>query len=201
MEISSMRLLPFVLFFVLVVPTAAAQQGDFWVRVGAHVVDPKSDNHAIVSVDSATMMTFDATYMFRDNWGVELLAALPYEHDIDLVGGSKVAETKHLPPTLSLQYHFMPDAAIRPYVGAGVNLTLFFDEQTSGALDGTSLSLGTSVGPALQAGFDVPIGERLFFNVDVRYMWIETKAKLDGVSLGDVEIDPWVFGANLGYRF
>lgn len=196
-----MRLLPFALLLLTFTHQAMAEQGDLLVRVGAKVVDPKSDNHSIVSVDSGTMMTFDVTYMFRDNWAVELLAALPFEHDIDLVDGPKVAKTKHLPPTLSLQYHFAPTATIRPYVGAGVNLTLFFDEQTTGLLEDSSLSLGTSVGPALQAGFDVPIGERLFFNVDVRYMWIETKAKLDGASLGDVEIDPWVFGANLGYRF
>ena len=196
-----MRLLPFALLLLIFTHQATAERGDLLVRVGAKVVDPKSDNHSIVSVDSGTMMTFDVTYMFRDNWAVELLAALPFKHDIDLVDGPKVAKTKHLPPTLSLQYHFAPTAAIRPYVGAGVNLTLFFDEQTTGPLEDSSLSLGTSVGPALQAGFDVPIGERLFFNVDVRYMWIETKAKLDGASLGDVEIDPWVFGANLGYRF
>lgn len=185
----------------LAAPLCVADQGDWLVRLGAHNVDPKSNNHSIVSVDAAAMLTFNGTYMWRDNWGVELLAALPFEHDIDLVGGGKVAETKHLPPTLSLQYHFAPDAAVRPYIGAGINLTLFFDESTRGALEDSSLSLGTSVGVAFQAGVDVPMGEQWFLNLDVRYMDIETKAKLDGASLGDVKIDPWIYGLNLGYRF
>jgi outer membrane protein len=178
-----------------------AEQGDWLVRVGAHNIDPKSNNHDVVSVDSGTMLTFNGTYMIRPNWGIELLAALPFSHDIDLVGGGKVAETNQLPPTLSVQYHLAPDAAIRPYVGAGVNLTLFYDEQTTGALDGSSLSLGTSVGLALQAGLDVPIGEHWYLNVEVRYIDIDTKAKLDGASLGHVEIDPWLYGLNAGYRF
>ena len=186
---------------IFVHSVCAAEQGDILVRLGALNVDPKSNNHDIVSVDSAIMLTFNGTYMVQPNWGVELLAALPFEHDIDLVGGGKVAETKHLPPTLSVQYHFAPEGQIRPYVGAGVNLTLFFDESTTGALETSSLSLGTSVGLALQAGVDIPVGERWFVNLDVRYIDIETKAKLDGTSLGDVKIDPWVYGVNLGYRF
>lgn len=193
-----------VLALVLLVgaPSAAAvEQGDWLVRVGAHSINPKSNNHDVVEVDSATMLTFNGTYLFRPNWGVELLAALPFTHDIDLVSGGKVATTKHLPPTLSLQYHFMPDSAIRPYVGLGLNVTLFFDEGTSGALAGSDLSLGTSVGIAYQAGVDFDLNERWYLNVDARHMDIETEAKLDGVSLGDVAIDPWLFGVSLGYRF
>ena len=178
-----------------------ADQGDWLVRVGGTTVDPKSNNHSVVSVDSGTMLTFNGTYMVRPQWGIELLAALPFEHDIDLVGGGKVAKTKHLPPTLSLQYHFAPDAKVSPYLGAGLNLTLFFDESTTGALEGSSLSLGTSVGVAFQGGMDITLNEKWFLNVDVRYMEIDTKAKLDGASLGKVHIDPWVYGINLGYRF
>jgi outer membrane protein len=183
------------------VPLAVAEQGDWLVRVGAHSVNPKSNNHDIVEVDSATMLTFNGTYLFRPNWGVELLAALPFSHDINLIGGGKVAKTKHLPPTLSLQYHLAPDAAIRPYVGVGVNLTLFFDESTTGALEGTDLSLSNSVGAAFQAGVDFDLNEQWSINIDARYMDIETKAKLDGESLGKVRIDPWAFGVSLGYRF
>ena len=185
---------------LMITQSAIADQGDWLVRVGAHNVDPKSDNSDIVEVDSAIMVTFNGTYMFQKNWGVELLAALPFSHDIDLVGGGKVAKTKHLPPTASIQYHFAPDSNIRPYVGAGLNWTLFFDESTTGALDGTDLNLGNSFGFAAQAGVDIDVNERWFVNADVRYMDIETKAKLDGVSLGKVEIDPWLFGVSLGFR-
>lgn len=80
-------------------------------------------------------------------------------------------------------------------------MTLFFDEHTSGALDGSDLSLGTSVGLAGQVGMDIDLSERFFLNFDVRYMQISSKAKLDGVSLGKVKIDPWLYGVSLGYRF
>ena len=114
---------------------------------------------------------------------------------------SPILSAPGVPPTLSLQYHLAPDAAIRPYVGVGVNLTLFFDESTTGALEGTDLSLSNSVGAAFQAGVDFDLTEQWSINIDARYMDIETKAKLDGVSLGKVNIDPWAFGVSLGYRF
>ncbi|MEM9622831.1 MAG: OmpW family outer membrane protein [Pseudomonadota bacterium] len=177
-----------------------ADTGDWLVRVGANYVDPKSDNHSIVEVQGNAMVTFNATYFVTPNWAVELLAALPFEHDIDLVSGPQVAKTKHLPPTLSAQYHFMPDAAVRPYIGAGINYTLFFEESTRGALDGSSLELEDSVGLAAQLGVDIDLADRWFLNASVRWMDIDTRAKLDGVSLGDVEIDPWTYGINLGYR-
>ena len=140
----------------------AAEAADWIVRVGGHYVDPKSDNHPVVSVDSGQSLTFNATYMFAPNWGVELLAAWPFCHDITLnADGSRVAETKHLPPTLSLQYHFLPDGKIRPYVGAGLNATIFFDEKTTGALAGTDLSLDDSFGVAGQVGVDFALSQEL----------------------------------------
>ena len=179
----------------------AFEPGDWLVRAGASVVDPKSDNSDIVSVDSATSFTFNFTYMMTDIWGVELLAAYPFEHDISLLDGTQVATTKQLPPTVSIQYHFMPTSKFQPYIGVGINYTNFFSEKTMGPLEGTDLSLGDSWGFAGQIGFDVMIGENWFLNVDGRYMNIETKAKLDGISLGTVKIDPMVYGANIGFRF
>ena len=179
----------------------AFEPGDWLVRAGASVVDPKSDNSDIVSVDSATSFTFNFTYMMTDIWGVELLAAYPFEHDISLLDGTQVTTTKQLPPTVSIQYHFMPTSKFQPYIGVGINYTNFFSEKTMGPLEGTDLSLGDSWGFAGQIGFDVMIGENWFLNVDGRYMNIETKAKLDGISLGTVKIDPMVYGANIGFRF
>ncbi len=177
-----------------------ADAGDIKVRVGAHVVAPKSNNHAIVDADSATMLTFSGSWFATDHWAVELLAALPFKHDINLRGGDKVADTRQLPPTLSAQYHFLPDGRFSPYAGLGLNVTLFFDEATTGALESSNLSLGTSVGLAAQLGVDVDLTEKLFLNAEVRYMDIDTKAKLDGASLGRVHIDPWVFGLSLGMK-
>lgn len=182
-------------------PTQAQDAGDWIWRVGVHNVRPKSDNHALVNVDAAASLTFNATYMLAPNWGVEVLAALPFEHDINLNGGGKVAQTKHLPPTVSLQYHFNPDGAWRPYVGAGVNYTLFFDEKTRGALAGTKLELDPSWGLAAQAGLDINLGSDWFANVDARWLDIDTDAKVNGASIGSVEIDPLAFGLSIGRRF
>lgn len=171
------------------------------VRVGVHDVDPKSDNSAIVNVGSAKSLTFNITRMLDEHWGVELLAALPFEHDIHLNTGGKVADVKHLPPTLSAQYHFAPGAKFRPYVGAGINATIFFSEHTTGALEGSDLSLGTSFGAAAQLGMDFDLSDHWFLNADARWIDIDTKAKLDGASIGTVAIDPLTFGLSFGRKF
>lgn len=183
-------------------PAFGYEAGDLLVRAGFHTVDPKSDNGDLVDVEEDTRLTVDVTYMLSRNWGVELLAAVPFEHDVALAdGGDKVATVKHLPPTVSLLYHFLPDAPVKPYVGVGLNVTFFFDEDTRGALDGTDLELDTSVGAAAVAGVDVDLGSNWFLNASVRYLDIDTDAELDGVKLGKVEIDPFAFGMSVGYRF
>ena len=179
----------------------AMEPGDWLIRFGLSNVDPKSDNHSVVSVDSAASATFSVDYMMTANWRVEVLAAYPFEHDINLIGGPKVGETKHLPPTVSLNYHFLPDATFQPYVGIGVNYTKFFSEKTVGPLAGLALDLDASWGFAAQVGADIIVGEAWFLNVNARYIDIETDATLGGDPLGTVEIDPWVYGAHVGFRF
>ncbi len=180
----------------------AYEPGDWIVRVGAGNVAPKSDNGAIASVDSGATLVFNGTYMFTSNLGLEVLAALPFSHDIDLAAdGTKVGETKHLPPTVSLQYHFASDSSFSPYIGAGVNYTVFFDEKTVGPLDGMDLKLDPSFGFAAQVGADIDLSDSTFLNFDVRWIGIETDADLDGVLLETVEIDPIVYSLTLGRRF
>lgn len=191
-----------VLLTTAVANTAMAMdQGDWLIRAGASYIDPKSNNHDIVSVDSATSFTFNVSYFMTDAWAVELLAAWPYKHDIELLDGTKVAETKHLPPTLSIQYHWAPDSVFQPYVGVGLNFTNFFSEDTYGALEGVDLDLGNSWGLAGEVGADIKLNDSWFLNLSIRYMDIETKAKLDGVSIGKVDISPWIYGGNVGFRF
>ena len=180
---------------------AAYEPGDWLVRVGASYVTPASDNHETVSVEAATSATINFTYMMTDCWALELLAAYPFKHDLELQDGTKIGSTEHLPPTLSLQYHFRPTEQFQPYIGVGLNYTNFFSEKTSGPLTGTDLSLGDSWGIAGQIGFDVLFNDDWFFNLDIRYIDIDTKATLDGASLGKVEVDPWVFGGHIGFRF
>ncbi|MBX3705627.1 MAG: outer membrane beta-barrel protein [Pseudomonadales bacterium] len=183
----------------------AHEAGSWLLRVGAHHIEPKSNNSDIVEVDADTMLTFNGTYMFTGNLGLEVLAALPFEHDIKLENGPKVASTKHLPPTVSVVWHFMPTAPIKPYAGVGVNYTLFFDEDTTGPLSDAKLSLDDSLGFAVVLGVDVELQGNWFLNADLRYMNIETDGKLrfedETVDIGTVEIDPWIIGVNLGYRF
>ena len=187
---------------VVAVPAVQAQDAGDWIwRVGVHNVRPKSDNHDVVNVDTGASLTFNGTYIFAPHWGVELLAAMPFAHDINLNGGGKVAETKQLPPTLSLQYHFNPNGSWRPYVGAGLNYTLFFNEKTVGALAGNKLELDPSWGLATQLGLDVELGSNWFANVDARWFDIDSDATLNGTRLGTVEIDPYAFGLAIGRRF
>jgi outer membrane protein len=179
----------------------AFEPGDWLIRVGASYVSPAADNHDIVSVESATSATINFSYMMTDVWALEVLAAYPFKHDLELNDGTKIGSTKQIPPTVSLQYHFMPTEQFQPYVGVGINYTNFFSEKTQGPMEGTDLNLGDSWGLSGQIGFDVLFNDNWFFNLDVRYIDIDTKAKLDGVSLGTVEIDPWIFGGHIGFRF
>jgi len=179
----------------------AMEQGDWLIRFGASNVDPKSNNHPAVSVDSATSATINFSYMMTANWAVEVLAAYPFEHDIYLVGGGEDGSTKHLPPTVSLQYHFMPDSTFQPYIGAGVNYTTFFSEKLYGPLEGAKLSLDDSWGLAAEIGADFMLNDAWFLNVSARFIDINSDAKVNGEAFGKVNIDPWVYGAHVGIRF
>jgi outer membrane protein len=182
-------------------PALAMDQGDWLIRFGVSQVDPKSNNHPAVSVDSATSATFNFTYMMTANWAVEVLAAYPFEHDISLIGGPEVGSTKQLPPTVSLQYHFLPDSTFQPYVGLGVNYTNFFSEKLYGPLEGASLSLDDSWGWAGEIGADIMLNEKWFLNLNLRYIGIESDTTVNGEPFGKVKIDPWVYGAHAGFRF
>ena len=179
----------------------AFEPGDWLVRVGASYVSPASDNHDTVDVESATSATINLTYMMTDVWALELLAAYPFKHDLELTDETKIGSTKLMPPTLSIQYHFRPTEKFQPYVGFGINYSGFSSEKTTGPLEGTKLNLGSSWGLAGQIGFDVMLNDQWFLNVDARYIDIDTKGTLDGESIGKVEIDPFIFGGHIGFRF
>lgn len=179
----------------------AASASDWTVRVGGHHVDAKSTNHDVVAVESGKSLTFSATYRYAPRWGLEILAALPFDHDVTLIaGGAKVADVKHLPPTVSVQHHFTPERRVRPYLGVGLNATVFFDEDTTGPLAANDLSLDTSFGAAAQFGIDIDIGDNRVLGFDARWIDIDSDAKLSGAALGTVEIDPLVLGVTFGWR-
>ena len=194
---------------VAVAPTAHAEQGDWLFKIGGTIVDPKSNNLEIagigtLQVEEGESLAFTVTYMATNNVGVELLAAVPFKHDIGIKGLGKIGETKHLPPTLSVQYHFMPDSVFSPYAGVGFNWTIFSSEKIDpGVADG--LTLDDSTGFAAQIGADFNINEKWLVNLDIRYIDIETDATIrvgtDRVGLGTVKIDPTVYSLMVGYRF
>ena len=190
----------------LAAPAFAQQAGEWTFGVGAHQVNPKSDNGSVVGgtldveVGSNVRPTITAEYFVRDNLGIEVLASWPFEHDISIAGVGQVGSTKHLPPTVSLQYHF-GEGTVKPFVGAGINYTLFMSEDTEGALAGSELELDDSFGLALHAGIDFKVGEKGAIRIDARWIDIDTDAKLDGVDIGTVNIDPLVYGAAYVFQF
>lgn len=187
----------------------AYEAGNMLFRVGAYGVFPESNNLSNVlglgenlEVDDGYSLGFNFTYMVNPNIGVEVLAALPFKHDIKVTGGvGNVGEVKHLPPVVSVQYHFMPEGTVHPYVGLGLNYTMFFSEKTKGALEGASLKLDDSWGIAGQVGIDIDVAPNWFVNADLRYISIESDAKVNGVGIGTVDINPWVVGLTVGTRF
>jgi len=192
---------------------ASAAPGDWLVRVGAVNGSPNDDSGELsgvagaeVSVDGDTSLGITLGYMLSDKLGIGVLGALPFKHEINgegsIAGLGAIADVKHLPPTVTLQYHFAPEAGVRPYVGAGINYTTFFSEETKGALAGTDISLDDSIGLAVEAGVDVDINQDWFIGAQLWYIDIATTAKLSG-GLGeiDVDINPWVAMIGVGHAF
>lgn len=210
------------------------EAGDWILRAGITTVDPDASSDKIdlgiegvpvleADVDDASALGIIAAYMVTDHWGLELLAATPFKHDITLAGkGLKLdaGETKHLPPTLSVQWYPRGgEQGWQPYVGIGLNYTTFFSEKVDSELEGAlgaligavdaDLELDDSFGFAAQAGVDIPFGENWAFNAGIWYIDIETTAKLtakleDGTKVPvkfDVDIDPWVYNIGIAYKF
>ena len=198
---------------------AHADQGDLLVRLRAIVVAPNERTGPVTpsfpgantSVSNAVTPELDFTYMVTKHIGTELILATTKHHvsgEGPLAGVGRLANTWVLPPTLTVQYHFLPDAHVRPYLGAGINYTIFYHERATGALDAaigqTKVGLKDSVGYAVQGGIDVDITKRVFANFDIKYIDIDTTARLTTGSLVNrerVHLDPIVAGVGIGIRF
>jgi outer membrane protein len=214
------------------------EPGDWILRAGVVTVAPNSSSDDIAlptglvaeaRVDDDTQLSIIPAYMVDANWGVELLTATPFEHNIEARGKGAIAgvsldagSTKHLPPTFMVQWYPRGDVdGWQPYVGFGLNYTLFFDEDvdgelvdllgdlTGGAVDGADLDLDPSWGLAAQVGVDIPVADQWSINLGVWYIDIDTEAKITATSAGaevttvkfDVDIDPWVYNIGVAYRF
>jgi len=228
-------------------PAVAYEAGDIIVRGGAVTIVPDERSDAIAipalgipklggtraQVNNDTQLGLTATYMLNSAIGIELLAATPFSHDISAnldaagLGVIKAGSATHLPPTLSVVwYPFASTGTFLPYVGAGVNYTVFFEEDVHAdieaaaaglaGLDGSlpmSLKLDNSLGLAVQVGVDVAVGGNWHINASVRWVDIDTDATFkawDGsviaegttvIRVDNVEIDPWIYQLNIGYKF
>lgn len=195
------KILPLLIAAAFASPVAMAHQADdILVRGGLAFVSPQTSSDDVLDIDSNMQLGLTLSYMLTDNWGVELLAATPFSHSVKL-GGAEVAKVKHLPPTLMAQYYFGDaNSKVRPYVGAGINYTTFFDEEGRGALAGTDVSVDSSWGLAGQVGLDMAINDRWFVNASAWLIDIDTDVHT-AVGTINTSIDPVAFMFGVGYRF
>ncbi|MDT9599586.1 OmpW/AlkL family protein [Sphingosinicella rhizophila] len=200
---------------------AQAEAGDLLIRVRGIMVAPNEDSGSIlpafpgeeVKVDDSIMPEVDITWMATDRIGLELIAATTKHHASGKTGATgaigRLASTWVLPPTLTVQYHANPGGRLRPYIGAGINYSLFYSEDASAALEAaagdTRVRMSDSLGWALQAGLDLDLNDKVFLNLDVKYIDIDTTARLDTAAAGTqrvrISLDPFVFGVGIGTRF
>jgi outer membrane protein len=206
---------------VLALTSASAlahKAGDMLVRVGLTNVAPDASSSDVIlggantglrlDVDSNTQLGLNFAYFLTDNWNIEVLAATPFKHDIEIVGVGPLGETTHLPPTVTANYFFLDDSsAFQPYAGIGLNYTIFFDEGFTDASEAggfADLDLDASFGLSAQLGFDYMLNDEWFINASARYIDISTDATFTaGGAPGSVtvDIDPYVYTLSVGYKF
>lgn len=200
----------------------AYDTGDLIVRAGIASVQPDEDSSDLklngvdlpgtgAGVDNSEALGLTLTYMLSPKVGIGVLAATPFEHDIKAKGlGVDAGDTRQLPPTVTLQYFPMdPGSALQPYVGVGINYTVFFSEDVDSELEGVlgkgDLDLDDSFGLAAQVGVDFALDNNWVLNASIWYLDIDTEAefRFDGGDRveADVDIDPWVYMVGVGYKF
>lgn len=179
-------------------PAAQAQEGPWHVRVRALNLDPANDDSTglDLTVNSKVFPEVDISYFFSPEFSAELILTYPQKHTLK-AGGTEIGSLKHLPPTLTAQYHFTGLGSFVPYVGAGINYTRFSSVDLP---DGVSIKKD-SWGAAVQVGVDVPIDKTLSFNFDVKKVQIATDVSAGGAPLGEFKVDPLLVGVGLGWRF
>ena len=183
----------------LALPMIAQAQATPWmVRVHALNLDSanKDSTGLDLTVNNKVFPEVDISYFFTPNIAAELVLTYPQKHTVK-AGGTEIGTLKHLPPTLSLQYHFTDMGAFKPYVGAGLNYTHFSSVNLPAGVDIKRNSYGLAVG----AGFDYEIQKNIYFNVDVKKVQIKTTVSAGGSDIGDFKVDPLLVGVGVGFRF
>lgn len=180
---------------------AQAQQSPWMIRARAVNLDMANKDQTAagleLSVNNKTIPEIDISYFITKNIAAELILTVPQEQKV-YAAGTQIGTFKHLPPTLTLQYHFTDLGAYKPYVGAGLNYTAINKESIAG---GAATLSGSSWGPAFQVGVDFPIDKNWSINVDVKKIYIKSNVYLGGVDQGYLKLDPVAVGVGVGYRF
>lgn len=153
---------------------------------------------AKVEADQRWIPEVDISYFFTKNIAAELVLTYPQNIDIKLAG-SQVGTIKALPPSLLLQYHFTDLGAFKPYVGLGMNYTIF--TKRDNILGGAAKVSDSSTGLAGQVGFDYALDKNWSLNFDVKYVKMDTDVKVGGTKVGKIDLDPVTYGIGVGYRF
>jgi outer membrane protein len=160
-----------------------------------------------IKVDNRWGVDLDITYFFTPNIAAELVLTYPQKHDISISSGplqGSIGYIKQLPPTLLAQYHFTTGTPWKPYVGAGLTYFWITDNELSvGALGRVLNVTKSNWGPAVQVGVDYALNRNWYLNADVKYIWVSTKVT-DSINAGistTLDVNPWVFGVGVGYRF
>lgn len=192
----------------------AHQAGDFFMRAGTATVRPSASSDNVLgmgefNIDNNTQLGLTFDYMVTDNFGVELLAATPFRHKVGLGPTGTLATVHQLPPTLMAQWYFGDATSkLRPYVGAGINYTMFFNTKFNDTGKGaglSDLSVKNSWGAAGQVGMDYMLDKNWMLNMSVWYIDIDTKVRFNSATEGhqsiDTKINPWVFMFGAGYTF
>lgn len=185
--------------------SAVAQESPWLVRVRAVHLDPADKADPVggvgasdrITVSDKTIPEFDVSYFFTPNLAAELVLTYPQKHDVYL-DGAGIGTFKHLPPSLLLQYHFTPDAPLKPYVGAGINYTTLSKVRL---LNGAASLEHDSVGLVLQAGVDYAIDKQWSLNFDIKKAQIRSDVMIGGAKVSHIKVDPLMIGVGVGYRF
>lgn len=183
---------------------AQAQEGPWLVRVRAlHLDSANKDSTGLgLSVNNKTFPELDISYFFAPNLAAELILTYPQKHRL-YSNGAEIGSLKHLPPTLTLQYHFNPSASLRPYVGAGLNYTNFSSVHFAPAVQA---ALQPSIkrnswGLAWQVGADMELTKGTYLNFDLKKLALDTTVYANGASAGKFKVNPVLASVGLGWRF
>lgn len=183
---------------------STGMSGDHWqVRVRGIGVLPDDESTVNIGgetdVGDAFVPEVDFSYFFTKNIAAELILATA-QHEVNYTGNVNLGEAWILPPTLTAQYHFAPDQAFSPYVGAGINYSMFYSEDPGTGF--TDLNIDGGFGYAAQAGFDYWVDDHWGLNLDVKKVWLNIDAQLNNNTIrADIDLDPWIVGAGVSYRF